>query len=99
MQSLPGYLYKHSLRHQYLITVLFSYQPPSPAQRERRTINTYDAITTPVYAVLTDPNATFPKFHLYDIPTEQIETRPWYELMDNAISHITSYGSVRTVTT
>ena len=97
--ALPGYIYRHILQHQYYISVVFAYQPPVLGIRERRVVSTYDPINTAVLAVFIDPNTTFPNHHLYDQPTQPIETRPWYELMGCAIDHITVGGTVRTVTT
>ena len=79
--------------------MLFAYQPPVPGQRERRVIDTHDTFTTKVYAVFTDPNAMFPPYHQNDVLTAPLQQRPWYELIDAAIGHITQDGAVRTVTT
>ncbi len=96
--ALPGYIYTHTLQHTYLLSVVFAYQPPAPQQRERRVIDASDPITTKVYAVFKDPNAMFPPYHQNDVLAASLEHRPWYEVIDAAIAHITQDGAVRTVT-
>jgi hypothetical protein len=95
--ALPGYIYKHSLFHTYKVAVLFAYDPPM-GDRERRVIWAYDTITTPIYAVFSNPVSTFPPYRLHDVATNSLQTPPWYEIMDNAVNHVSIGGTDRTVT-
>ncbi len=89
--NLPAYVYKHYLQLSFNWSVVFSVD-------SARATFAYQQVVTPIEAVFTDPNATFPPYHVADDPNNPLQTKPWYEIIDNALDHVTGGGNNMTVT-
>jgi hypothetical protein len=92
--ALPAYVYKHYLD----VTLNWGLQfatgndPPISVVQQH--------FVTPVEAVFADPNGTFPPYHYADDPANHPATqnKPWYEIIDCALCHVTQGGTNLTVT-
>jgi hypothetical protein len=89
--SLPNYIFKHFLKLDFSLVAIYSVDQSS-------LVRSLIAITTPVYAVFSDPNATFPPYHVGDDDNNPLQTKPWYEIIENAINHVTNGDRNATVT-